>query len=135
MVSIYDIPAEKLAKNTAKELKEKIKAPEWSSFVKTGAHKDRVPLEKDWWYIRAASMLRTIQKDGPVGVSKLRSRYGGRKNRGLKPHRFTKASGSIIRKILQQLETAGLIQHKKEGVHKGRIITSDGKKLLSRAAK
>ena len=80
-------------------------------------------------------MLRVIYKDGPVGVSKLRSKYGSRKNRGVKPHKFTRASGNIIRKILQQLETAGLVQQQKTGVHKGRIITPAGSSLLSKIAK
>ncbi len=137
MVSIFDVQPEKLARSVAKILREEvgIKAPKWADFVKTGSHKERPPLERDWWYIRAASILRTIQKSGPVGVSKLRSRYGDRKSRGLKPHRFVKAGGSAVRKILQQLETTGLVQQKKEGVHKGRIVTSKGKKLLAKAAK
>ena len=137
MVSIFDVQPEKLAKELAKILKEKgiIKAPVWAQFVKTGAHKERPPVNKDWFYIRAASVLRTIEKDGPVGVSKLRSRYGGRKSRGLKPHAFRKGSGSIIRKVLQQLEAGGLVVQQKTGVHKGRIIAPAGKKILVQAAK
>ncbi|MBS3064477.1 MAG: 30S ribosomal protein S19e [DPANN group archaeon] len=134
MVSLFDVSPQVLAKETATELKGKFEAPSWASIVKTGANKERPPLQSDWWHLRAASILRTIYKDGPVGVSKLRSRYGSRKNRGVKPHKFTKASGNIIRKILQQLEKTGLVQQKKIGVHKGRIITPAGASLLSRAA-
>jgi len=134
MVLPTDIKPQELAREVANTLKEKITAPKWSVFVKTGMHKERPPLEKDWWYIRAASVLRTIYRSGPVGVSKLRSKYGGSKNRGVKPHVFTKASGSILRKILQQLETAGLLAKVKDGVHKGRIITPAGVSLLAKAA-
>jgi small subunit ribosomal protein S19e len=134
MVLPTDVSPQELAREVANALKEKITAPKWAVFVKTGSHKERPPLEKDWWYIRAASVLRTIYRSGPVGVSKLRSKYGGAKNRGVKPHQFTKASGSILRKILQQLEAAGFVAKVKEGVHKGRIITPAGISLLAKAA-
>jgi small subunit ribosomal protein S19e len=134
MVSPTDVSPQELVREVANALKEKITQPKWAAFVKTGAHKERPPLEKDWWYIRAASVLRTIYKSGPVGVSKLRSKYGSTKSRGVKPPRFTKASGSILRKILQQLESVGLVTKVKEGVHKGRIITPAGVSLLAKAA-
>lgn len=136
MVSIFDAPAGKLTKEVADALKTKkeLTPPEWAKFVKTGVHKERPPQQKDWWFIRAAAVLRTIYKDGPVGVSKLCSKYGGRKNRGRKPEKFRKGSGSVIRKIVQQLEAAGLIKYKKDSVKKGRIITPAGTSLLNKAA-
>lgn len=136
MVSIFDAHAGKLAKEVAAVLKtkEELTPPVWAKFVKTGVHKEKPPQQKDWWYIRAAAVLRTIYKDGPVGVSKLCSKYGGKKNRGNKPNKFIKGSGSVIRKIVQQLQAAGLIKYKKEGVHKGRVITSAGTALLNKAA-
>ena len=117
---------------TSEELKKisEIKPPEWSSFVKTGTNKARPPVEKDWWYVRAASLLKKADKLGPIGVNKLRVKYGGRKRRGHKPEHFYRASGNIIRKILQQLEKAGLLKQDKKGVHKGRIITPKGISLL-----
>ena len=111
-MSVFDVDAQKLVEKVAAELKKikEMEAPEWSQFVKSGAHKERPPQREDWWYIRSASILRTIYKKGPVGVSKLKSKYGGAKNRGVKPHRFTKASGKVIRTILQQLEDAELVK-------------------------
>ena len=115
----------------AKGLQNQIKAPEWAPFVKTGTHKERPPQQKDWWHIRAASILRKVELLGPVGVNKLRTKYGGKKNRGAKPERFKKGSGNIIRKILQQLEQAQLLKQEKKNVHKGRILTAKGKQLLN----
>ncbi|MEM2873884.1 MAG: 30S ribosomal protein S19e [Candidatus Nanoarchaeia archaeon] len=134
MVSPLDVSPQALAKEVAQELKSKIAAPAWAKFVKTGSHKERPPLQEDWWYIRAASIMRTIYRNAPIGVSKLRTKYGGTKNRGVKPERFKKASGSIIRKILQQLEKAGLVAQKKEKTHKGRVLTPAGISLLTKAA-
>ena len=120
---------EELIKNAAERMKkiEEIKPPEWSGFVKTGVHKERPPQQEDWWYIRSASVLRKIYIE-KSGVSKLRKIYGGRKNKGHKPEHKYKASGAIIRKILQQLEAADFV--KKDEKKKGRIITKKGKDFL-----
>jgi small subunit ribosomal protein S19e len=98
-------------------------------------HKERPPLKNDWWYVRTASVLRQIYRFGPIGVSKLRTKYGGKKNRGVKKSHFYKASGSIIRKIIQQLEKEEFVKKDLKSVHKGRSITSKGKKFLDDIAK
>lgn len=120
----------------AEELKAitQIKPPEWASFVKTGMHKERPPARKDWWYVRTASVLRTVARLGPVGTSKLRTKYGGKHSRGFKSERFARGSGSIIRKSMQQLEKAGLIKQTVKGVHKGRITTEKASHLFNTVA-
>jgi small subunit ribosomal protein S19e len=115
----------------SKELKIMIKKPEWADFVKTGVFKERPPVDSDWWYMRAASMLLKIHKLGPVGVSKLKTKYGGRKNMGVAPEHFFKGSGKIIRTILQQLEVAGLLKQDKKGLHKGRVLTGKAVSLIA----
>ncbi len=136
MASIYDVDATELIEKAAEELgkDENIKAPEWASFVKTGMHKERAPARTDWWQVRAASVLRSVYKLGPVGVSKLRVKYGGIKNRGYAPGRFYAGSGNIIRKILQQLEKAGYLKKEDKSKHKGRVLTPKGKSLLDKLA-
>ena len=137
MVSVYDVNANELIEKAAKELKKiaELKMPEWALFVKTGVHKERQPVNRDWWYIRGAAILRKLYLNSPVGVSKLRTKYGGKKNRGNKPGRFYKGSGKIIRNILQQLEKAEFIKKAEKGVHKGRVITKKGKSFLDKLAK
>jgi len=107
--------------------------PDWANFVKTGANKARPPFELDFWEHRAASILRQIYLKKIVGVERLRTRYGGRKDRGMKPPRFIKASGKIIRTILQQAESAGLVE-KVKGKHCGRQLTPKGKEFLEKVA-
>ena len=63
-------------------------------------------------------------------MSKLRTKFGGRKRRGHKPKHFYKGYGNIIRKILQGLEKAGLIKQTQKGVHKGKVITAKGNSFL-----
>lgn len=128
MTTVYDIPADMLINNIAKKLKEekKITPPEWALFAKTGTHKELPPDNPDWWFVRCASLLRRIYIDGPIGVSRLRSFYGGKHRRGSKPPHFSKGSGSVIREALQQLEKAGYIKTNKIG----RMITPAGQSFL-----
>ncbi len=136
MVSSYDVPAGKLVEKIAGELKkiDVITPPVWSKFCKTGSFKERPPINKDWWFVRAASVLQKINRLGPIGTSKLRNLYGGKGNRGVDAEKFVRASGNILRKILQQLENAGLAKQTAKGIHKGRISTPKGISLINACA-
>ena len=115
----------------AEELKKipEISAPQWSFFVRSGVSKQRTPEDKDFWYKRAASILRQLYLQGVVGVERLRTRYGSRKDRGMKPAKFRKSSGKIIRLILQQTEKAGLVEKVKD-TQFGRRLTKKGREFL-----
>ena len=130
-MGIYDVPAGELIKEVAKDLKQRVKAPEWTRFVKTGSHVERAPIDQDWFFVRNASILYRIYREGPLGTGSLRTYYGGRKNRGKAPGRKRKAGGKIIRVCLQTLEKDGLIKKDKTG----RTITGKGMKYLNEKAK
>lgn len=134
MVTALEAPADKFIERLANYLKEnvpEVKPPAWVLFAKTGCFKEKPPEDPNWWYYRAASILRKLYKAGkPVGLSELRREYGGRKNRGSAPERSYKAPGNAIRKILQQLERAQLARRTREG----RVLTPQGKALLDRIA-
>ncbi|MEK6959875.1 MAG: 30S ribosomal protein S19e [Nanoarchaeota archaeon] len=136
MPTINDVPTNELIEVVAKDLVSSgaVKAPAWATFAKTGCHKERAPTRKDWWEVRAAALLRKVSLMGPIGVSKLRTIYGGKKNMGSAPEQNRKGSGAIIRHILQQLDKAGLTRHTKVGVHCGRVVTPKGKSVLDKAA-
>ncbi|MDH3386218.1 MAG: 40S ribosomal protein S19, partial [Nitrosopumilus sp.] len=83
MAKVYDVPADVLISRLAEVLKnEDIPAPTWASFVKTGAHADKPPQNRDWWHTRCASIMRKIYLKGPVGTNELRNVYGGGKPSG-----------------------------------------------------
>jgi len=105
------------------------KIPEWAQYVKTGVSKERPPMDRNFWYTRAASILRQLYIRGVVGVGKLRTRYGSKKDRGGKPDKFYKSSGKIIRVILQQAEAAGLVE-KVLRMQYGRRLTQQGRDFL-----
>ena len=136
MASIYDVNQNALIEKAAKELAKnsEMKAPAWSVFAKTGTNKERPPMRTDWWVVRAAAILRRLYMKGPLGVSKLRTMYGGKKNRGMRPEIYKRGSGSVARKILQQLEKAGFAKQAVKDTHKGRLITPKGKALMDKVA-
>ncbi len=136
-MTIYELPAQEYNLKLAEALKKvpEFKMPAWVDFVKSGANKER-PIEgPDFWYKRAASILRQIYVNKIVGVNRLRVRYGSKKNRGMKPERFMKSGGKIIRTILQQSDKAGFTEIAKamrgiKGKKPGRQLTLSGKKFL-----
>lgn len=132
-MGIYDIDANEYNKLLSEELKKmpELKAPEWITFVKSGMSRKRPILEEDFWHKRGAGILRQIYVRGVLGVSRLRTRYGGRKDRGHQTPEFRKASGKIIRLLLQQLEGAGLLK-KVKGKRSGRSLTNNGKELVEK---
>jgi small subunit ribosomal protein S19e len=130
----YDVPASKFIEKLAKYLKENVDAvnpPTWAGFAKTGSHVERQPQNSDWWYIRCASLLRKIYVHEPMGVEKLSTKYSGRKGSDVKPEHVVKAGRTIIRKALQQLEAAGLVE---KLTLRGRKVSPQGRKLLQEIA-
>jgi len=130
-VHVKAVPADELIEKLAEYLRDNVKEvimPEWALFVKTGPHRQRPPDRLDWWYVRAASILRKLYIKGPMGVSRLRKIYGGRKKYPMRRAHKVKAGGAIIRRILQQLEAAGLVA--KTG--RGRGLTPKGISLLDK---
>lgn len=131
-MSIYNLPADKYNDKLAEAIESnpEFKMPEWALYIKTGTNKLRPPIDNNWWYKRVASILRQIYINGIVGVGRLRTKYGSRKNRGVKPEIHAKASGKVIRIMLQQAEKAGYLEKVKEGKRFGRRLTKSGKQFL-----
>jgi len=134
LAKAYDVPADRLIGRLASELRsEGVEAPAWVPFVKTGAHADRPPHERDWWHVRCASLLRKIYLNGPIGVGRLRSKYGGatRSSHGYGSAHHRDAGGAIIRGAVHALESLGYVERHPSG---GRTVSSAGMKKVDRAA-
>lgn len=135
MITVQEVDPEAFIREAAARLEadfEAVEAPEWSRYAKSGVHKERPPQQDDWWYIRSAAVLRKVYLNGPLGTQRLRNIYGGRHRRGHAPEHFAKASGKVIRTVLQQLEEAGLVETNKG---EGRQITAEGQSFLDTLAK
>lgn len=124
-----DVPPAALLPRLAAELKSRnaVSPPTWAAFVKTGVHKQRAPVDPEWWYLRSASVLRKVYLKRAIGVSRLSSEYGGKRDRGSAPYHARTGSRAVLREIVQQLEKAGLLQPYKG---RGRRVTASGQKLL-----
>ena len=134
MANPHDVPASKFIEKLAKYLKEnvdEVQPPAWATVAKTGSHVEKQPRNQYWWYTRSASILRKVYVHGPIGLEKLRADYGGRKGFTVKPNHASKAGGSNVRKSLQQLEAAGLVE---KASIKGRVMSPKGRKVLKDVA-
>jgi len=137
MSTVYELNPQEYNLKLAEALKQvpEFEEPEWAKYIKSGPAKERPIEDPDFWHKRSASVLRNVYKKGSVGVNRLRTKYGSKKDRGMKPERFKRGSGKIIRVILQQADAAGFTEIQKpiKGVRSkkpGRILTSKGKEFM-----
>ncbi len=129
MANVLEADSQKLIELTASKLKEAgIPKPAYIPYVKTGAAKERVPASEDFWYFRCASILRQVYLKGPLGISKLRTKYGSKRAHWVRKHHHYRAGGSIIKDAFDALEKKGYIKTTK----KGRLITPTGKSFLDK---
>ncbi|MFB6096306.1 MAG: 30S ribosomal protein S19e [Haloferacaceae archaeon] len=135
MATLYDVPADELIAELADRLEERIEEPDWVEFTKTSVDRDLPPQQEDFWFVRAASLLRKVATQGPIGVERLSTGYGGAKSGSnryrVAPATQTDGSKKIIRTALQQLEEEDLVETAKG---EGRRITADGRALLDEVA-
>ena len=129
-----DVPPSALLPKLADELRTQkmVQPPTWAAFAKTGVHKQRAPMQVDWWYLRSASVLRKIHLHGITGVARLSADYGGKRDRGSAPYHARSGSRAVLREIVHQLEKAGLVQTYK---NRGRRLSAEGQKLLDRTSR
>lgn len=131
MANIFEIESDQLVKRTAEKLREQnISKPSYVDYVKSGAGRDRAPTDDSFWYMRCASILRQTYVNGPIGISKLRTRYGNRKRHVVTHPHHKRAGGSIIKDAFDTLEKAGYVAKTKDG----RTITDKGKSFLDKVA-
>ncbi|USZ67184.1 30S ribosomal protein S19e [Halorussus salilacus] len=135
MTTLYDVPADDLNDAVAAKLEDRLDEPDWAEYAKTGDGRELPPEQEDFWARRAASILRKVAVDGPVGVERLATEYGGKKGGSnryqVAPEHRTDGSRNVIRTILQQLEDEDLVDTEGSA---GRIVTSDGRSLLDDTA-
>ena len=135
MATLYDAPADALIDALAEDLEDRLDEPDWATYAKTGASRELPPEQEDFWARRAASVLRKVAMNAPIGVEHLSTAYGGTKdgsNRyAVAPSRRSDGSQKVIRQILQDLEEEGLVMTR-DG--EGRDVTPEGRALLDDTA-
>ncbi len=132
--TVKDVPAQDFIVALAAHLKksQKLELPEWHDLIKTGTYKELCPQDPDWFYTRAASVIRKIYLRGGIGVGAFQKIYGGAQSNGCMPTHFGKAAKGLHRHILHQLEGKKLVEKRAES--KGRYITKEGRRELDTIA-
>ncbi|KAJ6248186.1 40S ribosomal protein S19 [Anaeramoeba flamelloides] len=132
-VSVKDVESSKFIKAYAEHLKrgDKFKEPSWVDIVKTGFTKELSPYDRDWYYIRAASILRRLYIRPFTGVGGFKKIYSKKNKIRVKPSHYNKGSGKIPRSILHQFEKIGIVKKTKKGTRK---VTSLGRKEMDAIA-
>merc|ERR1719263_2595709 len=123
-VTVKDVPADAFIKAAAEFLKRQ---------PKFDVLKELAPYDEDWFFVRAASILRKVYLRKGTGVGALKKWYGGSSgtHRGTRKAHFSTASGAIIRKAMLELEKLEMMEHCSDG---GRVITSKGRAEMDRIA-
>ncbi|KAH8374133.1 hypothetical protein KR200_007571, partial [Drosophila serrata] len=132
-VTVKDLDQHVVTKVLASFLKKsgKLVVPVQAEFIKTGKFKETAPTEDDWFYTRCASIMRHLYIRSPSGVAAFTKVYGGRKRNGTHPSRYCRSADGCIRKALQALEAARMVEKHPEG---GRKLTSKGQRDMDRIA-
>lgn len=131
MSNINEADSTMLISKVAEKLKSmNVHAPGYVSYVKTGPGKERVPSDPNFWYVRCASVLRQTYLNGPIGISRLRIRYGTRKRHVVHKHHSYRSGGSAIKDAFDALEKLGYVKKGK----RGRTITPQGRSFLDKTA-
>lgn len=137
---LKDVSSAKFIEEYAAYLKrtDKLQIPPWVDYVKTGSNKQLAPYDKDWLYVRAASLARKIYLRPYLGVGALKKEFGGAKNYGTTPCHYVTGSGKIIRYLLKELEDKGILETvRDEDTERalGRRITKKGQQEIDSIAK
>eukprot|EP01038_Epipyxis_sp_PR26KG_P007492 gene7492-10208_t len=132
-ITVRDIAAPKFIAAYAEVLKnnDKFVVPKWADLVKTGVSKELAPYDPDWYFVRAAAIVRKIYLRQGTGVGALKKRFGGSYRRGSRPEIHRDAAGGLIRSIMITLDDLKITEKHPNG---GRKISRVGQQALDLVA-
>merc|ERR1711913_82084 len=110
-VTLKDVPAGDFIAAYADFLKKsnKIELPSWVDLVKTGHFHELAPYDEDWFYTRAAAIMRKLYVKPTVGIGRLANKFGGKQRNGVARKHHAKSSRGVIRACMKALEGAKLL--------------------------
>ena len=138
--TVLDVPSNKFINQLASFLKEKniIKIPKYAPLVKTSRANDCEPINPDYFYYKAAAIVRKLYltKSKNAGVGSLRVMFSKKERRGSQPPKTFRAGGKIIREIVIQLKNADYVKNHggKEETYSGLYLTKKGRSELDKIA-
>jgi len=125
--TMKDVSANKWVRAMASHLKQtgKLFVPTCAEFVKQSHGNQRAPQNPDWYFYRAAAVLRRIYQRPGTGYGGLSKPFGMKKNNGSRPEKFVRAAKGMLHWVCKSLEGMKLIG---KGKKSGRVITKEGKR-------
>ncbi|KAL6121819.1 hypothetical protein NUSPORA_01222 [Nucleospora cyclopteri] len=128
MTKAYRVNSHKLTAAIAGYLEtQQIEMPKNHELLKTGHGKQQSPQQKNWFYLRMASIARRAMCKDRLALKTLANRYGNRKDRGVKPHKFAQASKYVIQKAIDNFKLMGWFDFNGQES----ILTDEAKKILN----
>eukprot|EP00108_Taenia_solium_P002403 TsM_001124500 transcript=TsM_001124500 gene=TsM_001124500 len=131
-LSVKDVDGHTYIAALAKFLKKtgKIRVPDWVDVVKLSTANEQAPYDPDWFYVRCAAVLRHLYLR-PTGLTGLSKAFGRGKRNGVCPRHHVRASTSILRRCLHEVENMGLVEKRSDG---GREISRTGRRDMDSVA-
>merc|ERR1711988_463739 len=148
-VTLKDVPCNDFIQAYADFLKKsnKITPPAWVDLVKTGHYHELSPYDEDWFYVRAAAIVRKLYVRPQLGVGRLADIFGGKERNGSARKHHAHDSKSVIRACMKSLEKAGILMRLNdkrnrnyvdrpsgESKHFCRVVTPEGQKAINHIA-
>ena len=106
--------------------------------VKAGHGNDTHPVDADWLFHKAAAVARQIyiSKSQDIGLGSLKAIFGRKKRGGVRPPKYVKAGGKVLREVVKQLKLNGYVDNyaTQEGSTFGLVLTKTGRSELDKIA-
>merc|ERR1711881_282653 len=128
----------------------KIDLPSWVDLVKTGHYHELAPYDEDWFYTRAAAIMRRLYYKPFVGVGRLANKFGGKERNGSARKHHATDSKAVIRACMKALEKAKLLTRYNDSKRgdfaddtrpendtklNRRVVSDEGKKTINNIAR
>jgi small subunit ribosomal protein S19e len=125
--TLRDVSANKWVRTMAAHLKQsgKLFVPNCTELTKNSHGNERAPQNPDWYYYRAAAVLRRIYLRPGTGYGGLGKAFAVLKNNGSRPEKTIKAARGMLHWVCRSLEGLKLVQ---KGKQSGRVLTRDGRR-------
>ena len=125
--TMRDVSAYKWIRAMAAHLKQsgKLFVPNCTELMKQSHGNQRAPENPDWYFYRAASVLRHVYIHPGTGYGGLGKAFAIKKNNGSRPEKTVKATRGLLHWVCRSLEGLKLIA---KGKAKGRVLTREGRR-------
>ncbi|KAL0229959.1 hypothetical protein PCE1_003523 [Barthelona sp. PCE] len=107
-----------------------LELPTEITYIKSAPGRELGPQDPDWFFKRAAAILRRVYIQPGIGLGGFAKYFGAKARNGHARNHGALAARGVIRRIIQNFEKAGLIEQST----KGRVLSSEGRRVCDTVA-